>query len=120
MPAMNTTELTELLNDDAAARIEARTLANIARRARSLFSEDGYSALPIGLNSYCVFTPEGGTYAVFVSDTPEHELFGSHCSCPCFAARQTCKHLQAVVLSIEEGAEGDANRDAYDADDYRF
>lgn len=120
MPTLTTNELTDLLNDDAIARAEARTLTNIARRASTLFTDNGYSALPVGSGSYCIFSPAGETYAVYISDTPECEVFGSSCSCPCFAARHTCKHLQAVVLAIEEGAEGDAVQDAYDLYAYRF
>ncbi len=119
MPALTNNEMTAFLNDDAAARTEQRTLANIARRASTLF-EDGYSALPVGHGSYCIFSPNGDTYAVFVSDTPDCEVFGSYCSCPCFQSRKTCKHLQAVVNAIEEGAEGDAEKDAYDPYEYRF
>ena len=120
MPALTTTELTDLLNEDSIARAEARTLANISRRAQTLFTDGGYSALPLGGGRFCIFSPKGDTYAVFISETPDCEVFGSSCSCPCFAARRTCKHLQAVVLSIEEGADLDAEQDAYDPYEYRY
>lgn len=110
---MTNSELTAFLNDDAAVRAEERTLANIARRASTLF-EDGYTALPLKGGTYCIFSPKGDTYAVFVSDTPDCEVFGSYCSCPCFQSRKTCKHLQAVVNAIEEGAELDALNDTDD------
>lgn len=113
MPALTNNEMTAFLNDDAAARAEARTLANIARRAATLF-EDGYKAMPLGRGSYCIFSPNDDTYAVFISDTPDCEVFGSYCSCPCFQSRKTCKHLQAVVNAIEEGAELDALNDTDD------
>lgn len=109
-------ELIDLLNEDAVARAEARTLANISRRAQTLFTDGGYSVRATGHGGYCVFSPEGKTYAVCISDTPDHELFGSYCTCPCFETRQTCKHLQGVLLAIEEGAEGDmqCQRDGFD------
>ena len=114
MPNLSHNELIDLLNEDAVARAEARTLANIARRAQTLFTDGGYSARAVGPGGYCIFSPEGKTYAVRISDTPDHEIFGSYCSCPCFETRRTCKHLQAVLLSIEEGAEGDTEADAFD------
>ena len=110
MPALTNNELTDLLNADSVARAEAHTLRNIARRAATLF-QDGYSARPMGHGLYLIASPEGNFYSVRVSDTPDCEVFGSSCSCPCFAARKTCKHHQAVVDSIEEGAEGDARQD---------
>ncbi len=113
---MTNAEMTAFLNDDAAARAEARTLKNIARRASTLF-EDGYTALPLGHGRYVVTSPAKEMYSVFVSDTPDCEVFGSYCTCPCFIARKTCKHLQAVVNAIEEGAEGDA---LAEADDDRY
>lgn len=103
-----TDELNDLLTADAIARAEARTLANIARRAQTLFTDGGYIAFPLLPNLFRVRSPKGDDYTVRVSETPDDELFGSYCSCPCFEKRRTCKHLQAVVLSIEEGAEEDA------------
>lgn len=111
MPALMTNaELTALLHETAACSAEARTLGNIARRAETLWA-DGYSVRCVGKSHYCVFSPEGAIYAVFISETPACDVFGSSCSCPCFEARKTCKHLQAVVNAIEEGAEGDARQD---------
>ena len=120
MPALTTTEMTDLLNEDAIARAEARTLANISRRAQTLFTDGGYRAHFLGDGHYCIFSPKGDTYAVFVSDVPAGEIFGSYCTCPCFLSRQTCKHLQAVELSIAEGAEGDKEQDAYDPYEYHY
>ena len=120
MPALSRNELIDLLNEDSVARAEARTLANISRRAQTLFTDGGYSALPLGAGRYCIFSPKGDTYAVLISDTPDCEIFGSSCSCPCFESRRTCKHLQAVLLSIEEGAELDKEQDAYDPYGYRY
>lgn len=120
MPALMTNaELTALLHETASEAAEARTLGNIARRAETLWA-DGYSVRYVGHSHYCVFSPEGNTYAVFISETPACDVFGSSCSCPCWEARKTCKHLQAVVNSIEEGAEGDARQDNDDDPYARF
>jgi len=110
MPALTNNELTTFLNEDAAARIEARTLANIARRAATLF-QDGYKVASYVPGLYLITSPEAAFYTVRVSGTPGCEVFGSYCTCPCFGKHKTCKHLQAVVNAIEEGAEGDARQD---------
>lgn len=105
---MLTAELTALLNEDSATRLEARTQANISRRAVTLF-EDGYKARCVAPELFLVTSPQGDVCSVRVSDAPAP--FGPSCSCPCFTSHQTCKHLQAVVAAIEEGAEGDALTD---------
>ena len=115
---MMTAEVTVLLNEASAACIEARTLANISRRAVTLFG-DGYKARSTAPELFLVTSPQGDLYSVRVSDAPAP--FGPCCSCPCFASHQTCKHLQAVVAAIEEGAEGDALTDFLtDLDDDRY
>ena len=59
MSGPTTNELIDLLNEDAVARAEAWTLANISRRAQVLFTDGGYSVLPLGTGNYCIFSPEG-------------------------------------------------------------
>ena len=101
---LNSSELTtlhtELLNEER----YARTLANIARRAETLW-EDGYTFSSMGKDGYIVFTPKNETYAVFLSDLPAGELFGSSCSCPAFEKYATCKHLMAVQWKERENAQ---------------
>lgn len=105
---MMTAEVTILLNEDSAARIEARTLANISHRAVPLF-ENGYKARSMAPELFLVTSPQGDLYSVRVSD--DAAPFGPACSCPCFASHQTCKHLEAVIAAIEEGAACDALTD---------
>ena len=105
---MMTAEVTILLNEASAARVETRTLANISRRAVTLF-ESGYKVSSMAPELFLVTSPQGDLYRVRVSD--DAAPFGPSCSCPCFASHQTYKHLQAVVAAIEEGAEGDALAD---------
>ena len=115
---MMTAEVTNLLNEASAARIEARTLANISRRAVTLF-ESGYKARSMAPELFLVTLPQGDLYRVRVSD--DAASLGPCCSCPCFGSHQTCKHLQAVVAAIEEGAEGDALTEFLtDLDDDRY
>jgi hypothetical protein len=100
MPTLTTTEITEFLNADA----EARTNANITRRALTLF-ESGYSAIQDSPNFYTILTPAEGRYTVHINeDDPANDVFGNFCSCPCFDSRKTCKHLQAVVNQREQEA----------------
>ena len=96
---------------------ESRTLANISRRAASLFA-DGYKVRAYeGTSFHEVTSPKGDRYGVW------HGLeTGYCCSCPCFAEWNTCKHLEAVDLMLKDdaqAAEYDA-RDAYDAYEYRY
>ncbi len=125
MPTLSRNELIDLLNEDAVARAEARTLANISRRAQTLFTDGGYTALFLGNGNYAVTSPKGDTYAVFASDAPAGEIFGSYCTCPCFVTRQVCKHLLGVELLMQDEADAaklDAAADAadYDRFAYRF
>ncbi len=95
---MNTAELTtlhaETLNE---ARLE-RTLANIARRAETLF-DNGYSAIQDDPHFYTVLTPQEGRYTVHINDAnPTDETFGNWCTCPAHESYGTCKHLQAILL----------------------
>ncbi len=102
-----TAELTALLNEDA-ARLEARTQANISRRAETLW-EDGYKVRSTAPGLFLVTSPQGDFYSVRVSVAAAP--FGSYCSCPCFETRQKCQHLLAVIAAIEEGAACDAFTD---------
>lgn len=123
MPALTTNELTDLLNEEAVARAEARTLANISRRAQTLFTDGGYTALSLETGNYAVTSPKGDVYAVFASDVPAGEIFGSYCTCPCFVTRQTCKHLLGVELLMQDEADAanlDAAADAADYDRYAY
>lgn len=85
---------------------EARTLANIQRRAETLFS-DGYTAEPFAAGIYWVTSPKGDLYAVTCD-----EVMGYKCDCECFKSRNTCKHLLAVAKDIRDGEEADR---AYEA-----
>lgn len=60
-----TAELTVLLNEHSAARLEARTQANISRRAVTLF-EDGYKARCVAPELFLVTSPQGDVYGVRV------------------------------------------------------
>lgn len=102
---MNTAELTALHNETIAEMGNARTLANITRRASSLFS-DGYSAAQEGAGSYTVFTPAGDSYWVNVNDlNPADTVFGNFCTCPAFPKYGSCKHLEAILMQRNEEAQ---------------
>ena len=114
---LNTAELTALHTETLTEARIARTLANIARRAQTLWA-DGYSVLTAGKSHYCVFSPEDNLYVVFLSETPDCDVFGSSCSCPAFAAYSTCKHFQAVDLMLRDEAQAAAHDALHtDADD---
>ena len=112
---MNTAELTALLNEDRTARL----MANITRRASTLFS-DGYTATltmnGLYVKSFQVTAPKGNRYSVKLSKTNAEPgtLFGDKCSCPCFAEHKTCKHLQALRLELEQEAAWDAQAERED------
>lgn len=79
---------------------EARTLANIAKRAETLFdAESGYTYERFAdcATRYFVENPEGDLYLV---DT-ESEF----CSCMAFEQHNICKHLLAVQAEETREAE---------------
>jgi hypothetical protein len=96
---MNTAEI----NQTTAEIIEARTLANISRRAVTLF-EDGYTLRDLtGQNKhFLVGSPKGDLYTVHAEagEAP----FQPCCSCPAFGKHETCKHLQAVENELRREA----------------
>ena len=118
---MNTAELTALHAETIQDIKSARTLANITRRASTLW-EDGYIAQETmhGLYVRCfiVRAPKGDTYRVKVSKTPAEPgtAFGSSCSCPCFSTFRTCKHLEALSLWVDTDNAAEAQADRYDAE----
>ncbi len=103
---MNTNELTALHTETITAAKTARTLANISRRAATLFA-DGYKVRGYeGTGFYEVTSPAGDRYKVW------HGVkVGYDCTCPAFTEYGTCKHLEAVDLMKQEAAQ----EAAYDA-----
>ncbi len=117
---MNTAELTALhtatltaMNSEARRE---RTLANIARRAQTLFA-DGYTVETCRVKGFFYVTgPQGQEYQVNVGTA-----LGDDCDCPAFAEYGTCKHFQAVDLMLRDEAQAaeydalhtDADDDAY-------
>lgn len=131
---LTTDELTDLLNEDAAERIKARTLANIARRAETLL-QDGYTCrlwlkgrqvepLIRTRDIYLVTTPNDDEYQVSLSETPNASILGDHCNCPCFDKWGECKHHLAVlnfVWEAEQVRQCEEHDALYtDADDDRY
>ena len=115
---------------------QARTLANIARRAETLFA-DGYECElwqnnrqhtdPAGTvhtyDLYFVTSPKGDVYMISLTDTPTDPVWGDECNCPAFAKFHECKHHLAVVKHAKEAAEAEAldnlpNPDETDDDQY--
>ena len=109
----------ELTAINAGIRKE-RTLANIARRASTLFN-DGYTATKTldgcFVNCYVVRSPQGKVYTVKVSQVsvPAASPTASRCSCPCFAELGSCKHLQALELQEDADASDEAQCAEYEA-----
>lgn len=70
-----------------------RTLANIARRASTLW-EDGYtqkqSFQGCFVRAYDVFSPRGDRYMVKITPTPKDIFLGDKCSCPAFEQYGDC------------------------------
>lgn len=110
---MTTAELNTILAENAQEARTARLMANITRRAATLFA-DGYTAIKningVYAQAYQVLSPEGKRYSVKVSMTPAEpgSFYGDKCTCPCFADHKTCKHLQAIRLDMEQDAALDA------------
>lgn len=67
---------------------EAITLANIARRALTLFDEGYRLRQHPAPHFFTVYSPTGAEYVVWTE--------GERCSCPSFQKHKTCKHLLAV------------------------
>jgi len=125
---MNTAELTALHTETIADMKRARTIANIERRALTLWA-DGYgvrtSAEVWGAGhtlaqpgAYFVTAPakrgdvNGDTKQTYkVRCSPEA---GYSCTYPAFAEYDTCKHLIAVRNLIEEGEQADRDYLAYE------
>ena len=132
---LTSAELTALHIETFEAMRNDRMLASITRRALRLW-EDGYTCSLLRTSckrhllnpgewfqhdTYSVDTPSGGFYLVTLSDKPLHPAYGNHCTCPCFAKVQTCKHIQAVEfrLAEEEAQEaGYEQRENADTDPY--
>ena len=119
MPNLNNAELTALHIETVNAARAARTLANITRRAETLL-EDGYQVRSFAdADCYVVESPEGNKYVVW-----HGAEVGYSCTCPCFEKLTTCKHLEAVDLMKQDGADGaalDALEDTgYDVYAYRY
>lgn len=110
-----TAEQIFFLNSTAAARAEARTLANINRRALTLFS-DGYTVKPanffgqIESGAFYVTTPKaegdvnGDTQKTYKVTSREDK---KTCTCECFRSRSTCKHFLAIANMVAEGEQAD-------------
>ncbi len=94
---MTSAELITFLNEDAEESANARTLANIARRAATLWA-NGYKFSNV-LHLFFVLPPKGGCYTV---ELPNPFADDPSCTCPCFAKRKTCKHLLAVQAMVWE------------------
>lgn len=116
---MNTAELTALHNATLTAMNDEdrrwRTLANITRRAETLFA-DGYTAERSRVNGlFYVAGPQGQEYQVNLGTA-----IGNHCDCPAFAEYDTCKHYQAVDLMLKEAAQAEAaDRGSEEAEEAR-
>jgi hypothetical protein len=116
---MNTAELTAAHRDTMAEMDGTRLMANITRRAERLWA-DGYTALQTMGGQYVacyeVRSPEGRRYSVKVAKTlaAPGTFYGSGCSCPCFAAELTCKHLLACTWREEADAAAEALAAAHD------
>ena len=116
---LTSAELTALHTETVNDAREARTLANIARRAKTLI-EDGYQIRAYeGTHFYEVTSPKGDRYSVW-----HGEKVGFECNCPAFEKYATCKHLQAIDLMKQDEADA-AKLDAmevpgYDVYEYRY
>jgi len=83
----------------------ARTLANIAERALTLFTKDGYRAKPFENNPAMFFVfPPDPTKPVYIVDTRDGR---KHCTCKAFADYETCKHLLGCMTKIEDDRRAD-------------
>ncbi len=87
----------------------ARTLANIAERALTLFTTDGYRAKPFKTDpsQFFVFPPDVNTPGYIVDTSPGRE----HCTCRAFARWETCKHFLAIEAKIADDRRADAEED---------
>ena len=92
----------------------ARTLANIARRAETLF-EDGYTADRFAAGLYHVWGPQGQIYMVTCDDVVGHD-----CTCPAFAKFGECKHHLALAAALREPQAAQYDAQEADRDAFRF
>ena len=76
----------------------ARILANIASRAVTLFTEQGYTMEEDDTfdGFFTVTKPNGDTYLVI------HDGFKKSCSCEAYKQYETCKHFLAVADELEQ------------------
>lgn len=118
---LTTAELTALHGATLAAMNAeartARTLANISRRAQTLFTDGGYRAEAFASDFFHVFGPEGQHYTVLCG-----AVAGFNCDCKAFSEYGTCKHLEAVDMMKSDAAQADAfdAQDAFDPYALRF
>ena len=104
---LNSSELTALHTETLTAMRNEKTLANITRRALTLFSDGYRRTLLLGTLAggvFAVTAPEGHSYIV----TAKSGVLTDSCDCPSFAKLATCKHLEAVQMLIDETAAVDA------------
>lgn len=104
-PAMSADEFSAFL---AQEKLE-RTLANIARRAETLWA-DGYRITETAELSqsacYYIATPKGDEYQVHIERAPV--VFGDMCTCPAHKKFGDCKHHMAVLTLRAEEAQTEA------------
>jgi len=111
---MTNAELTALHTETVNAAQTARTLANISRRATSLFTEGGYKVYNCaGTHRYEVTSPKGDKYQVW-----HGARVGYDCNCPAFGTYTTCKHLQAIDLMKQDEADAARLDSVADEADY--
>lgn len=80
---------------------QARTEANIAHKALTLWA-DGYTCEQSPwADTYGVGSPEGRCYIVTLPTAGRD----AHCTCPCFAKRRTCKHYLATQAEYDKWQE---------------
>jgi len=84
---------------DALTINKARTLANVAERARTLFA-DGYRAQQFESAAHLFF--------VFPPDTDKRpyivDTLNAHCTCPFHPQHRTCKHRLAIEEELRDAA----------------
>lgn len=104
-PALSADEFSAFL---AQEKLE-RTMANIARRAETLWA-DGYVIDEMATLSctdcYHIRTPKGDEYSVHIERAPV--VFGDDCNCPAYAKFGDCKHHIAILTLRAEEAQTEA------------
>lgn len=93
----------------------ARTLANIARKAETLWA-DGYTAYRSGIwdDTYSVLSPEGNEYVVILPTDGGK----SRCSCKAWRNYGECKHYIAVLHEHKKEEMIAAGLDAMTEEEY--